>query len=154
MIIDEDIYLEHFGVKGMRWGVSNERSTDNSDKPPLTAKEKAKEKKERSEKRKKTVGKVAYGVFVAVYLASFLSEFGDTRTSTIPPRGSSRPPRPPRAPRAKSVSDIINARRDTEVSSLRRMHREGHMDDDQLVNFKRILNARYDRRIADALRDA
>ncbi len=23
MIIDEDIYLEHFGVKGMRWGVQN-----------------------------------------------------------------------------------------------------------------------------------
>lgn len=25
MIINEDIYIEHFGVKGMRWGVRNER---------------------------------------------------------------------------------------------------------------------------------
>ena len=25
MIIDEDVYLEHFGVKGMRWGVRNQK---------------------------------------------------------------------------------------------------------------------------------
>ncbi len=37
MFIDEDIYMEHFGVKGMRWGVRNK-----SKKAPLTAKEKNK----------------------------------------------------------------------------------------------------------------
>ena len=26
MIIDEDVYLEHFGVKGMKWGVSKKRA--------------------------------------------------------------------------------------------------------------------------------
>lgn len=25
MIIDEDVYLEHFGIKGMKWGVRRER---------------------------------------------------------------------------------------------------------------------------------
>lgn len=29
MIIDEDVYLEHFGVKGMRWGVRKERAAGN-----------------------------------------------------------------------------------------------------------------------------
>lgn len=40
MIIEEEVYLEHFGIKGMRWGVRNKhfkkvpRSTD-----PSTARE-------------------------------------------------------------------------------------------------------------------
>lgn len=32
MIIDEDIYLEHWGVKGMRWGVRNENRQARRDK--------------------------------------------------------------------------------------------------------------------------
>lgn len=32
MIIDEDVYLEHWGVKGMRWGIRNKRQNSNSEK--------------------------------------------------------------------------------------------------------------------------
>lgn len=30
MIVDEEVYLEHFGVKGMKWGVRNERKTSSN----------------------------------------------------------------------------------------------------------------------------
>lgn len=140
MIVDEDIYLEHYGKKGMQWGVRNK-----SNKPKPTAKE----KRAKSKKRKETVNKVASGVITAVmvagYVSSILAATGGTKTSNI---------RPPKPARAKSVTDLINDRRKTEVSSLLRMHREGKMDSEQLSNFSRILNARYDRKVADAIKNA
>ncbi len=30
MIVDEDIYLEHFGVKGMKWGIRNNKGNAES----------------------------------------------------------------------------------------------------------------------------
>ncbi len=50
----------------------------------------------------------------------------------------------------KSAADFVNERRDTEMYSLRRMHKEGKMDKDQFDNFSKILNDRYDRKVADA----
>jgi hypothetical protein len=32
MIINEDVYFEHFGIKGMKWGVQNKKDTSNADK--------------------------------------------------------------------------------------------------------------------------
>lgn len=42
MIINEDVYLEHYGKKGMRWGV---RNNSNSKKQALTSEEKDKRNK-------------------------------------------------------------------------------------------------------------
>jgi hypothetical protein len=75
---------------------------------------------------------------------------GDYRNGYGPggPRNGGPRPRPGGPP--KSVADIINAERDTQISSLRRTHREGFMDDAQLETFLNTLNRRYDRRIAEA----
>ncbi len=43
MIIDEDIYLEHYGVRGMRWGVSNDRRGGVSRKTDKAARKDAQE---------------------------------------------------------------------------------------------------------------
>lgn len=34
MIIDEEVYLQHWGVKGMRWGVRNKRQNTNTETQP------------------------------------------------------------------------------------------------------------------------
>ncbi len=34
MIIDEDIYLEHYGVLGMRWGFRQQRKEDQRNRSP------------------------------------------------------------------------------------------------------------------------
>ncbi len=93
----------------------------------------------------KLAATVLYSLAGAMYVGALLSSSaGQQRASTVRPRPS----------RVKSAVDIINARRNTEVSALKRMRREGHMDDAQLKNFKSILNARYDRRVAESkLRD-
>ncbi len=58
MIIEEDIYLEHFGVKGMQWGVRRNRSSGSSSKSS-------------SSSRKKLAVKVAIGtIAVAGILAT------------------------------------------------------------------------------------
>ncbi len=95
--------------------------------------------KQKAERNIKITNTVIYSVGAAMLVASVLSSSaGQQRASTV------RPSRP------KSAVDIINARRNTEVSALKRMRREGHMDDDQLKNFKAILNARYDRRVVES----
>lgn len=43
MIIDETDFLEHYGVKGMKWGVRNDRPKGTSRKTDRTAKKDAKE---------------------------------------------------------------------------------------------------------------
>ncbi len=140
MIVDEEIYLEHYGKKGMQWGVRNK-----SNKTPLTAKEKKQKRQKRIDKGAQIVGTALYAAVVLSYVSHILNISGGTRTSNI---------RPPKPERAKSVTDLINDRRSTEVSSLLRMHREGKMDSEQYSNFSRILNARYDRKVADAIRNA
>ncbi|MBA2727659.1 MAG: hypothetical protein H0U49_05750 [Parachlamydiaceae bacterium] len=142
MIIEEDIYLEHFGVKGMQWGVRNTSGSKSKSKPKLTAAE----LRARKKRINSNVNKALAVVVVASYASTILNAYGSTRTSAPFPGDSPR--------RTKSAKDLINARRNVEVSSLNRMHREGHMDASQLKNFSAILNARYDRRIAEALRNA
>lgn len=50
----------------------------------------------------------------------------------------------------KTVADIINQERDTQMSSLIRTHKEGQIDKKQLDNFMKILNKRYDRKIFES----
>ncbi len=142
MIIDEDIYLEHWGVKGMKWGIRNNQSS-NKKVSKTGSKSKKLTPMQIREKRIKTLNKVVFGITATLYVASILSSLGNHKTSTI---------KPPKAPKAKSVADFINDRRNVEVSSLKRMHAEGKMDADQFKNFSTILNARYDRKVADALK--
>ncbi len=86
---------------------------------------------------------VATGLVVAAWVASLFISEAKLKTKNI---------RPPSSSKAKSVADLINDRRNVEVSSLTRMHKEGKMDADQFKNFSTILNARYDRKVAEALK--
>lgn len=68
MIINEEVYLEHFGVKGMKWGVRREKSEtqSNTDQTP---------KKDNSSRNKK----IAAGVAVAagaIAVAAILKRSG------------------------------------------------------------------------------
>lgn len=56
--------------------------------------------------------------------------------------------------RSGSVEDLIRQTQDEQMYSLRRMHQEGKMDKAQFEAFSKKLNERYDRKVADALRDA
>ncbi len=158
MIVDEDIYLEnsdnetvinqevdrfleHYGILGMKWGVRNDqRSNKGSSKS--TSKGKIKKRKltakQKAKRNIRITNAVIYSVGATMMVAGILGSAGQQRASTVRPA------------RVKSAVDIINARRNTEVSALKRMRREGHMDDDQLRNFKAILNARYDRRVVES----
>ncbi len=170
-------FLEHFGVKGMRWGVQNRslrkeagrqehinrlkkisdgtatreeraavrKKTGTTTKPRANRElQNPKETKMLiNNKRNQKVRDVATGLVVAAWVASLFISNAKLKTSNI---------RPPSSTKAKSVANLINDRRNVEVSSLTRMHKEGKMDDDQLKNFSKILNARYDRKIAEALK--
>jgi hypothetical protein len=149
MLIEEDRYLEHYGVMGMKWGIRNDQRSQGSNKVASKSTSKSKPKKRKLTSKQKAARNIKitnaaiYGIGAAMMVGAILtSSAGQQRASTVRP------------PRAKSAVDLINARRNTEVSSLIRMRREGHMDDDQLKNFKSILNARYDRRVMESkLRD-
>jgi len=158
-VSDQEVedFLEHVGVKGMKWGTrksssdkNNNQGSKSSTKPPLTAKQ----KKEKDRKKQEIFNKVLSAGVATVYAAMFISsilvsaenqKFKDQNARNQNSRNQktniTRPPKP------KSAADIINDRRNVEVSSLKRMHREGKMDADQLKNFSTILNARYDRKV-------
>ena len=133
MIINEDVYLEHYGVKGQKWGVRNNKS-----KTPLTAAQRR--------KRNTRIVKAVNYALVAVWVASF---FSSTSSSTSNSGGGSYKQATKMPPqKAKSASDFINDRRNVEVASLKRMHKEGKMDSQQAEKFLKILNDRYDRKVA------
>lgn len=78
MDIDDEVdeFLEHFGVKGMRWGVRKERSSGDEVKAPLDKKALAK---------KVAVGAGAIAVAVgAAYLASSVAKNSNTTISSLP----------------------------------------------------------------------
>lgn len=80
MIIEEEAYLEHFGVKGMHWG--HRKAKDSGDAPPkpLTRKERI----ERNQRRAKVVkGAAAAAVVGGVATAIILHNVGETRVSNL-----------------------------------------------------------------------
>lgn len=85
MIVDEDVHIEHVGVKGMRWGVRSTKS------PQARGKQKAKNLR-RVHKGMRTV---AGALFVASFLAatspggSHSGRTSSTRLSDISSRSSS-----------------------------------------------------------------
>lgn len=136
MFDTSDDVLEHFGVKGMKWGVRKP-------KKKLTMAQKA----ARTERRVKIAGRAIQVAGAAIFIASFMNATGSTRTRDIPPRFSSSS----RSRTTRSVSDLINQERATQLSSLRGHRDQGFIDDAQFATFKAALNRRYDRRIAEAV---
>lgn len=146
-----DDVLEHFGVKGMRWGVQTKRSFSSG---KSRQKRTAAQRKSRQERINKVVSGTILTAVAASYAVSIITTLGMTKTHDIPSWGSSdfggSSSGSSYQSRTRSPTDIINQERDTQMSSLRRMHTEGKMDDAQLQNFQTKLNARYDRRVAEA----
>lgn len=149
MIIEEKVYLEHFGKKGMHWGIRNKKP-----KPTLTAAQRQK-RRERRVNTGVTVLKVA---IIAAWVAAFLGTKGKTKatsyksyTNSNSYKQSYKQHARTSSSKVKSAKDLINDRRNVEVASLKRMHTEGKMDAAQQENFLKILNARYDRKVAAAI---
>ncbi|MBA2727658.1 MAG: hypothetical protein H0U49_05745 [Parachlamydiaceae bacterium] len=85
MVIDEDIYLEHFGVKGMQWGVRKAVSGSVSTGKAIGRGTKRTVKY--VNRNKKTVAKVAAG---AAFAAALLAGGNKVRNSRIPPISSAK----------------------------------------------------------------
>ena len=136
MFIDEEVYLEHYGVKGMKWGVRRERRK--AKLAAMTPKERAAAKR----KRKRRINNGISLALGAIWLGLFLSE-----------KGSRPPPRdfPNKRRAQQTVDQIINAERDLKIDAIIRTHREGHIDKEQMQNFVDAMNKRYDRKVKDAL---
>ncbi len=132
MIIEESVYLEHYGKKGMRWG-------KRKNKPPLTPKQRQKIQ----ERNVKIIQGVMVTVGAALWISALLADGSGKPSGSYKQATKNVPPKV-----ARSAADLINDRRNVEVASLKRMHKEGKMDASQQENFLRILNARYDRKIA------
>ncbi len=81
MVIDEDVYLEHYGVKGQKWGVRKSKSSNTKTTKPKKKSLTAKEKRVRSEKRIRTAQKVLGTAATAVYAAAFISSMFSSPTS-------------------------------------------------------------------------
>ncbi len=172
MIIEESAYLEHFGVKGMKWGVirqryrkAHARSTQKrasvykniaSRDPSIHNKSMARTAQQKADRAKRwEAGKptrldkahravsAAWVVAIGgVVTAAIISEHGRTPTRDLP--------RPSRVTKS-SVEQMIRNEHATQLSSLTRMHKEGKMDADQFKKFSESLAKRYDRKIAEAL---
>lgn len=54
---------------------------------------------------------------------------------------------------AKSVTDLINQERRVKVSAIDKTFREGFIDAAQRTQFANAMNKRYDRKVAEALRN-
>jgi hypothetical protein len=79
-----DIFLEHFGVKGMKWGIRNDkRGSRNVSKEPITAAQK-RAKQKRNAKR---VNRVIGSTVAVLYIAALLSPMNSSRdipVNTLP----------------------------------------------------------------------
>lgn len=75
MIVDEDVYLEHFGVKGMKWGVRREKQeTQTTGNEAL--------KKDNSSRNRKFAAGVAV-VAGTVAVAAILNRRGGIKVSSL-----------------------------------------------------------------------
>lgn len=66
MIVDEEVYLEHFGVKGMRWGVRKNNKTDDNQN----------DNKSNRNRNIKVAATIAIG---ALFVSGFLIKNGKTK---------------------------------------------------------------------------
>lgn len=61
MIVDEEVYLEHFGVKGMHWGQRKVKDSGDTPKKALTKKEQAERNLHRARVIKRSAAALAVG---------------------------------------------------------------------------------------------
>lgn len=89
MIVDDDIYeyLEHFGVKGMRWGTRKTRTTKVKEpaplkrpKPPKTSYQVSVDSQKRAKRLALGLSAGAVGLVIA---GSIMQRQGSTRTKSI-----------------------------------------------------------------------
>jgi len=170
MIIDESTYLEHYGQKGMKWGVRKQKHLVNrakraqkaanfnkrmakvnpnaiNDQAAKRSQVKADRFKRRAQGKETGADKAIRAVHGAVYVsagalvvASIMSSHGKTPVNRIPKKPVS------------GVEATIRQAHAVKLSSLTRMHAEGKMDAAQFKNFSEALAARYDRKVVDALK--
>lgn len=80
MIVDEETYLEHFGVKGMRWGRRKAKGSTGNPKKPLTKQEQA----ERDIHRARVIkGSAAAVVVGGVATAIILHRAGEIKVTNL-----------------------------------------------------------------------
>ena len=71
MIIDEEVYLEHFGIKGMKWGIRNKKPQPRPDYSGMTKAEKSAAMRQRAKEkaRRQLKVEVAKGLAVGIPLS-------------------------------------------------------------------------------------
>jgi hypothetical protein len=87
VIIDEETYLEHWGVKGMRWGVRNKRPTSESEEKPTSSESREEDdddfddedlydfmRRERYKKAAVFVGSMVAGAAASIAISKVLSK--------------------------------------------------------------------------------
>lgn len=176
-MIDNDVqaFLEHHGIMGMHWGIRNDKNTPYqqtksdihriklattrtnrinsyaSKYPTPQNIHNAKRAQSRLDRitRKYTgqprstsdkfhfAAQVAIGVAIVAIL---LQPTGFTKVKNLHVSNKS------------SVEQVIREAQKKQFYSLQRMHKEGKMTSEQFKNFTKTLNARYDRKVMDALR--
>jgi hypothetical protein len=144
-----DNALKHYGVMGMKWGVTR---TDKQ----LSARKEAKQKRyggkkksrtsaqkkarnERAVRRKGNAYLIAAGV---IFVAGLVSDINTT---------GRQPNLKDYAKASSGVSDIINKERKIKVDAINKTYREGFIDKDQQKHFVGVMNKKYDRKLADAV---
>jgi hypothetical protein len=161
-------FLEHYGKKGMQWGVRqkfrnqrakstqkqatlkkgiaqrkptplNKAAANKAQKTADRAKRWEKGKPTKTDKRHRAVSASVLGVVGAYVALSIVASFGNRPVSSLPKTPSPK------------VGDIIRQEHATQLSSLTRMHKEGKMDAAQFKKFSETLGKRYDRKLAEVL---
>lgn len=148
-------FLEHHGVKGQKWGIRNRLrktfgfpvrssqphgSHDPSNKGSSTF---VKNVKKFGKEHREGIILGTKIALTAAFVAASLKADGTRRVKDVPNYGSY-------TKHAGTVKDVIHAEHAKQASSLLRMHQEGKMDKAQYAHFKKILDARYAKKIMDA----